>query len=116
MTRFEKLRSEEWTRANRALESVTEMADHYREIQRYGRTGWRVHKKSWRNKKKHEAVTAYEERARACPNCNALPAALRWFPYESSPESWAALCGRAGWMTACDRCKLQIDFFIELLN
>ena len=29
---------------------------------------------------------------------------------------WEHLCGRAGWMTVCDRCHLQVDFFREAMN
>jgi hypothetical protein len=41
---------------------------------------------------------------------------LSWFHFESPDETWEHLGGRAGWMTVCDRCHLQLDFFREVLK
>jgi len=39
---------------------------------------------------------------------------LSWFYFESPSETWEYLCGRAGWMTVCNRCQRQVDFFLEV--
>jgi len=54
--------------------------------------------------------------ARPCPQCQAVADKLNWFYFESPPETWKDLCGRAGWMTVCDRCHRQVDFFLEVMN
>jgi hypothetical protein len=41
---------------------------------------------------------------------------LEWFYFISPPSAWQALAGRAGWMTACQQCSIQVDFFVELPN
>lgn len=62
------------------------------------------------------AKDRYSAEARPCPKCGAEPRALRWIAYSTPESMWRNLCGRAGWMTLCNRCRLQIDFFVELLN
>jgi len=62
------------------------------------------------------AKTKYVSQAKACPKCGATPEQLAWFYFESPPWTWEHLCGRAGWMTVCDKCHLQVDFFLQLMN
>ena len=52
----------------------------------------------------------------ACPDCGAAPAGQAWFYFESPAWTWDHLCGRAGWMTVCDPCHRQVNFFLEILN
>ena len=59
---------------------------------------------------------AYLPAAKVCPQCQTPAGQLSWFYFESPSETWEHLCGRAGWMTVCDRCHLQVDFFLEVLN
>ena len=62
------------------------------------------------------AKLKYGSKANPCPKCGKLPDHLEWFYYASLPSSWKALAGRAGWMTLCPQCNVQIDFFVELMN
>ena len=63
-----------------------------------------------------EGQQRYTATAKACPQCHTAAGQLIWFYFESPAETWEHLCGRAGWMTVCDRCHLQVDFFCEVLN
>ena len=56
------------------------------------------------------------DRARNCPQCAQAPAQLTWIYFESPAWTWQNMCGRAGWMTVCDDCRLQTQFFLETLN
>lgn len=60
-----------------------------------------------------EAKKKYLQQAIPCPLCKTPPEELTWV-YLVIPR-WA--CKNAdeneGWITICDRCKLQIDFFVE---
>ena len=56
------------------------------------------------------------DRARHCPQCGATPNVLTWVHFVSPPWTWESMCGRAGWLTVCDPCGLQIDFFMETMN
>jgi hypothetical protein len=62
-----------------------------------------------------EGQASYLKRAKTCPQCG-LAAQLTWFYFESPKETWENLCGRAGWMTVCDKCHVQVDFFLEVMN
>jgi hypothetical protein len=63
-----------------------------------------------------EARQNYGAFARPCPKCHAAADKLSWFYFESPVETWESLCGRAGWMTVCDRCHVQVDYFGEMMN
>ena len=54
--------------------------------------------------------------ARPCPKCGRGPESLTWFYFSSPPDTWELLCGRAGWMTICDPCQEEVDFFLEMMN
>jgi len=56
----------------------------------------------------------YAARAKPCPQCHAIPDTLNWFYFESPADTWEHLCGCAGWLTVCNRCQLQVDFFSEI--
>ena len=60
-----------------------------------------------------KAKEKFLEQAMPCPLCKTPPEQLSWV-YMVIPE-WA--CKHAeqheGWVTICDRCKIQIDFFSE---
>jgi bacterioferritin-associated ferredoxin len=51
-----------------------------------------------------------------CPKCKRPADQLSWFYFTSSPESWDSLAGRAGWMSVCDKCNNQVDFFMEIMS
>lgn len=61
-------------------------------------------------------IERYSAGAQPCPECGTPPAFLTWFYFESPPWTWEKLCGRAGWMTLCEWCERQVDFFIEVMN
>jgi hypothetical protein len=63
-----------------------------------------------------EARAHYKSQAKPCPKCLTPPDQLAWFYFESPPETWAHLCGVAGWITVCDSCHLQVDFFTDILS
>lgn len=54
--------------------------------------------------------------ARHCPGCNRAPADLTSIYFSSPPWTWQKLCGRAGWLTICRPCHLQVDFFLTIMN
>jgi len=65
----------------------------------------------------HGKVPASLIRARrSCPVCGAHPAELSWFWFESPAWTWEMLCGRAGWVSFCDRDLRQVDFIVEMMN
>ena len=63
-----------------------------------------------------KAQRRYGPQAMACPSCGAPATAHAWFYFESPAWTWDHSCGRAGWMTVCDPCHRQVNFFLELLN
>jgi len=55
--------------------------------------------------------------AKPCPKCQTDPARLTWFYFQSPPWTWGeALCGRAGWLSVCDNCHFQVEFFEEVMS
>jgi hypothetical protein len=66
---------------------------------------------------KRSARRLYESSAERCPQCGAPAAEHAWFYFQSSVETWRSLhCGRAGWMTVCDTCHRQVNFFLEAMS
>ena len=63
-----------------------------------------------------DAKRAYGSRAVPCSKCGASPDKLTWIRFTSPAWTWKKLCGRAGWLTICESCHLQIDFFKEVMN
>lgn len=60
-----------------------------------------------------EAQARYREVARACPACGCCVSSLAWVYYRSEAWTWHAGCGTGGWLTLCDPCDAQIDYFLE---
>jgi hypothetical protein len=54
--------------------------------------------------------------ARSCRKCHTPADSLSWFYFESPKETWPELCGVAGWVVVCDGCRVQVDFFIEVMS
>lgn len=54
--------------------------------------------------------------ARDCPGCGRPSSELNWIYFSSPAWTWQQLCGRAGWMTVCWPCHLQVDFFLSVMN
>jgi hypothetical protein len=62
------------------------------------------------------AQSMYLERASSCPRCKTSADQLSWYFYTSPDQDWQALAGRAGWITVCEGCHIQVDFFIFIMN
>lgn len=63
-----------------------------------------------------EAKPRYLHVARACPKCSLAANRLSWIYVATSEYSWKMHQGRAGWMTICEHCQCQVDFFVEIMN
>jgi hypothetical protein len=66
--------------------------------------------------KAEAAKQKYGKRAHPCPKCGAAADKLGWFYYKSPPPTWKMLCGHLGWMTVCQQCDVQVDFFPEVIS
>lgn len=53
------------------------------------------------------------DRARACPECGRLPKDLFWFSISDPEVAWDRGTGRVGFLTLCEKCRLQVDFLID---
>lgn len=75
-------------------------------------------RRNQRLQRKHPPGEAdsYRAKAKPCPKCGKTSGDLAWFYFESPKWTWQNLCGRAGWMTVCDACHVQVDFFLEIMN
>lgn len=58
----------------------------------------------------------YLVQAKPCPRCGKKPDELYWIYFESPEFTWELLCGRAGWLTICDTCHYQVNFFLEKMS
>ena len=82
-----------------------------------GTMPWEDVERSRRNRRlqrKHPVAHGkemYLETASACPGCQTQPDELSWFYFESPRETWEMLCGSAGWMVVCDKCRRQTSYF-----
>jgi hypothetical protein len=63
-----------------------------------------------------EGKSRYLAEAKSCPKCQTTADELAWLYFESPPETWPMECGVAGWMTVCDRCRVQVNFFSEVMS
>jgi len=54
----------------------------------------------------------YLPEARRCPCCETDPDKLSWVYFRSPGWTWEMLCGRAGILTICNECRVQVDFFM----
>lgn len=52
----------------------------------------------------------------SCPKCSRSGSDLEWFYFQSPPSTWSSLCGLAGWLAVCDPCRVQVKFFLEVMN
>jgi hypothetical protein len=60
-----------------------------------------------------EAKRRFHWRALSCPLCKAPPEQLSWIYLVIPPWAGKDAEEKEGWVTICDRCKLQIDFFAK---
>lgn len=64
----------------------------------------------------HGPIDARREQAEPCPSCGASFENLAHVYFVSPDWTWQKLCGRAGWLNICDKCKVQVQFFREVMN
>lgn len=50
------------------------------------------------------------------PTCFECLKPMEWIWYQSPPETWTHLCGRAGWVPICRRCKTWRKCRIRIMN
>jgi hypothetical protein len=51
--------------------------------------------------------------ARPCPGCGRDADELAWFCVISPEATWDEGTGRVGFLTLCNRCRLQVDFLVD---
>lgn len=51
-----------------------------------------------------------------CPNCKLKSEKLIWIKFRSPEWTWQNLCGRAGPLSICPKCKIQVEFITEIMN
>lgn len=51
-----------------------------------------------------------------CPICKRPPEELSWIWFSSPQEDWASLAGRAGWLSICDPCHIQVEFEVSVMS
>lgn len=54
--------------------------------------------------------------ASRCPICHTPPERLRWFWFTTPRRIWELGCGSAGWMSACEDCKIHVDFECAIMS
>ena len=63
-----------------------------------------------------EAKEKFGSSLKPCRWCGRPGDDLSWIFYESPPETWQMLCGRAGWIVVCDHCQRRVGSFLTLMN
>jgi len=76
----------------------------------------RIDRRLQRSHPINDGQRAYMTVANPCPQCHATADQLSWFYFSSPSSTWRDLCGVSGWMTVCDRCHLQVNFFMEIMS
>jgi len=51
-----------------------------------------------------------------CPKCGMASEDLYWINYKSPQWTWYELCGRAGPMSICPKCKIQVEFILHMMS
>jgi hypothetical protein len=51
--------------------------------------------------------------AKACSGCGRSSEDLFWVSITSPEADWDTGTGRVGFLTVCDRCRLQVDFLVD---
>lgn len=62
------------------------------------------------------SVDSMRAAATPCPFCASPFKELERVFFVSPPWTWQELCGRAGWLTICPKCEIQVQFFCDLMN
>lgn len=48
-----------------------------------------------------------------CPSCARAAAELFWFSISDLEAAWDTGSGRVGFLTVCQRCRLQVEFLLD---
>ncbi|HVK10559.1 MAG TPA: hypothetical protein VM597_17465 [Gemmataceae bacterium] len=59
------------------------------------------------------AQELHANRARSCSDCSRVPTDLFWVCVTSPNETWRSKEGCVGFLTICEKCRLQVDFLID---
>lgn len=52
----------------------------------------------------------------SCPSCNLPGNQLVWIDFVSPLWTWKNRCGREGYLSICERCHVQVDFWMTSMN
>jgi len=52
----------------------------------------------------------------ACPRCARPADKLDWIHFSSPKWTWQRRCGRAGPLSICPSCKIQVEFICHMMN
>ena len=53
---------------------------------------------------------------KSCPKCGLKSDKLVWINFCTPADTWKNLCGRAGSLSICPLCKIQVEFIPEITN
>ena len=56
------------------------------------------------------------EKHQSCPKCGVKSQNLYWIYFISPAWTWEKLCGRAGYLSICPACKIQVEFLTKVMN
>jgi hypothetical protein len=76
----------------------------------------RLQKRHRLQKRLSDGLGEHFVEAKPCPKCQTGPSELSWFYFRSPKETWPMECGVEGWMSVCDKCHLQVNFFSEAMS
>jgi hypothetical protein len=51
-----------------------------------------------------------------CPKCSKQCSDLLWIDFRSPDITWGFMCGRAGQLSICPDCKIQVEFILKRMN
>jgi hypothetical protein len=53
---------------------------------------------------------------KSCPKCETQSENLYWINFKSPEWTWQKLCGRAGYLSLCPKCGIQVEFICTIMN
>ena len=51
-----------------------------------------------------------------CPKCEQTSEELTWIQFSSPDWTWEGECGSEGPLSICPKCKIQVEFILELMT
>lgn len=76
----------------------------------------RAHTPPWTSSAPGQLAVDLLNHAKRCPGCDRAPSELTWIYFSSPAWTWEQLCGRAGWLGLCPCCRMQVEFFMDVMN